>query len=201
MQPCHDPHSDPQSRRNSHSKLPLRRVWTPHLSPQLLRPAPRIKAPKTSSFERQGACVHETLKVIANWERVLKRTHILTWLPPRTEADDWKAASSFSVKKVYLLDLKLWPEGQASNLTRHLRVYWNTLQGRWVPSWGPSSLQLTGISWRGAVHSSFFVANTQGIPFDYLALVASRASVHRSHKTTTNGERVLNWPPQDTADR
>ena len=39
------------------------------------------------------------------------------------------------------------------------------------------------------------VAAAQGIFLGPLALVASGAYAHSSHRTVTNGERVLNWLP------
>ena len=37
-----------------------------------------------------------------------------------------------------------------------------------------------------------FVAAAQGMPLDYLALVASRAYIHRLYRTVANGENVHN---------
>ena len=38
-----------------------------------------------------------------------------------------------------------------------------------------------------------FMAATEGIPLDCLALVASVVCVHGSHRTVENKETVLNW--------
>lgn len=51
------------------------------------------------------------------------------------------------------------------------------------------------------VHSSgtlIFVAVTQGTLVDYLALVASRAYAHRSHRTIINRECLTSYHPKGT---
>ena len=54
-----------------------------------------------------------------------------------------------------------------------------------------SSLQVAGISWKGACALSWqpdFAAATQGTPLEELALEASRACVCESHRTETEIE-------------
>ena len=72
--------------------------------------------PNTSNFKPDSTCIHETHKATVNWETVLKGlTHTENHQEPSTEAN-WKTPK-LSVKNVYLLIIKNWPDEQASNLT------------------------------------------------------------------------------------
>lgn len=104
------------------------RVWTPHQSPQLLRPAPERQALKTSSFENQQGLCPQDPQGYSKWRKVLKRLICVHTPTPgsRMEVADCKTLRH-SVKEVYLLILKYWPEWQA--FITLLETYWNILWG------------------------------------------------------------------------
>ena len=64
-------------------------IWTPHLAPQLLRPAPERWAPKTSSFESQQG-LHSwgaRDRVIINWALFLECSQGLPSYPPEAHTE------------------------------------------------------------------------------------------------------------------
>lgn len=65
-----------------------------------------------------------------------------------------------------------------------------------------ASLRVVGISQKGACAHIWwlvYVATAQRMPLDCLALVASGANIHGSHRTVANREPVLKWlSPEDT---
>lgn len=116
------------------------RVFTPHLVPQILRPAPWEIRSQNIYVKANGACIQGPRKAIVNWETILKGLTYGLIHPWSQDRDSWlKSAQTFCERGFFAcLKVSTWRS----------RIYFNK-------GWGTSLNSLQGWSLVGTIFSLF----------------------------------------------